>query len=191
MTSVQEMPSNQNSWFWWSVKEVKGHTCFVPEWAVMRNDTWSLQQLLEICSEIKYPFQFRCFQRNVIHVGDAEWINHYSSCSMPSFNEKGWRFMSALALWVNIWEFPFEFEKLFHGTDICQNMWGNYGEVFTQTNISLCVCNLISARLWSVRVWIILCCGLCSVIPFHYFILNATKKPRGPSILSDINNYMS
>lgn len=51
-------------------------------------------------------------------------------------------FMSTLACWVNIWvqQCPFEFEKPFHETDICQNMWRNYREVLMQANTFPCVC---------------------------------------------------
>ncbi len=148
------MLSCQNSWVWWSLNVVKGHTCFLAKWALMTNATGSLHWLFIICSEIKCKFWFRCFQWNI-----TAWkqlileIISLKSLFIP-FNAIVFVlcfYMSALACWVNIWvqQCPFEFEKPFHGTDVCQNMWRNYREVLMLANTVPCACA-------SVLVWIIL-----------------------------------
>lgn len=160
MTSVQ-MSSNQNSWVWWSVKVVKGHTCFAPKWAVLRNRTWSLKRLFKICSEIKYIYFNSCASKEMWSIPVT---GNHTSLFIP-FNAIGivlWKkvgvFMSALALWVNIWaqQFPLEFEKLFFGTDICQNMQTHFSVWVTSHKYTLLKCRSMNyTLLWPKQVFVL------------------------------------
>lgn len=154
------MLSCQNSWVWWSLNVVKGHTCFLAKWALMRNATWTLLWLFIICTEIKCQILIQVFPMRYYRVKAAQEIISLKSLFIP-FNAIVivlWKrvvlFMSSLACWVNIWvqQCPFEFEKPFHGTDICQNMWRNYREMLMQANTFPCVCKhtLLSVLVWNI-----------------------------------------